>query len=497
MQNRFVSIWFRHLATDWFAIRQPHLKSIPFVLRTADHGRMIISAANSLAEKKGIFAGMVLADARAVTPNLEALDDVPGLRERLLKKLALWCIRFSPCVAIDLPDGLIIDASGCTHLWGGDGPYVIDIISKLAARGYDVRASMADTIGAAWGEVRYGKNRVIKSDNHLNTLMNLPPEALRLEEESTSRLRKLGLHSVKQFIKLPRASLRRRFGTHLLMRLDMALGHEIETIEPVIPLEPYQERLPCLEPIVSASGIEIGLSTLLESLCNRLKKEQKGIRKSVFKCYCLDGRVDQISIGTTRPTHHEDHLFSLFKDKIESIEPGLGIELFTLDATQVEGCFPQQEKMWETSKGLLNATIAELIDRLINRAGIDAIQRYLPDEHHWPERSFKRANSLQEEPTTHWVDKPRPLRLLPNPEIIEVSAPAFSPRATRRLDPSAVAAASAPFEVRSHAAGHGTAGAENAVRQEQWMPLWSGAATYADVEALTGEARATRRAYRS
>ena len=54
MAKRFVTIWFRHLKTDWFSIRQPALRDIPFVLSSPDHGRMVITAANEWALAKGI-----------------------------------------------------------------------------------------------------------------------------------------------------------------------------------------------------------------------------------------------------------------------------------------------------------------------------------------------------------------------------------------------------------------------------------------------------------
>jgi protein ImuB len=193
---------------------------------------------------------MVLADARAIVPDLEVLDDKPDLTDNLLGKIAEWCIRFTPVVAIDSPSGLLLDATGCTHLWGDDSSYVADITKKLNARGYDVRLAMADTIGVAWGITRFGKEPlIIDSASHIEAMLGLPPEALRLEPDTVERLHKLGLHQVRQFIKIPRSSLRRRFGQHFIMRLDMALGQEIETIQPVHPIEPYQERGPVLNPL--------------------------------------------------------------------------------------------------------------------------------------------------------------------------------------------------------------------------------------------------------
>jgi protein ImuB len=276
MGRRFVSIWFRHLKTDWFTLRQPLLKSVPFVLRTSSHGRMIISAVNAAAACKGISTGMALADARAFLPGLEVLDDKPDLVEKLLNRLAEWCIRFTPVVAVDLPDGLMMDVTGCPHLWGSDAHYLHDIVHTLNTRGYDVRAAMADTMGVAWGVARFGKGTlIVEPGRHIEALMPLPPEALRLEEENVERLYKLGLRQLHQLIKMPRAALRRRFGQAFIQQLDKAFGYEIEMIEPVQPVEPYQERLPCMEPIVTATGIEIALRQLLETLCSVLGKSKK------------------------------------------------------------------------------------------------------------------------------------------------------------------------------------------------------------------------------
>src|SRR5687768_4706082 len=338
MARRFVSIWFHHLATDWFSIRQPCLKKIPFVLRAPSHGRMVITAANAIAEHKGIHTGMVLADAKAILPDLEVEDDKPDLIERLLKRLAEWCIRFTPVVAVDLPDGILFDASGCAHLWGGEEVYLKEIAKKLNSRGYDVRIAMADTSGVAWGVARFGKEPLVigSGHHHLKALLSLPPEALRLEAETLERLHKLGLRQIRQFIQMPPSSLKRRFGSNFIMRLDVALGKQMEMIQPVQPVEPYQERLPCMEPIVTAKGIEIALQQLLETLCFRLRQEQKGLRAAVFKGYRVDGKVEKIEIATNSPSHHVNHLFKLFELKLPTIEPAMGIELFVLEAPKVE-----------------------------------------------------------------------------------------------------------------------------------------------------------------
>ena len=136
---------------------------------------------------------------------------------------------------------------------------------------------------------------------------------------------------------MQRSALRRRFGEHLLLRLDQALGNKEEFIEPVIPVEPYSERLPCLEPIQTATGIEIALQKLLEILCKRLQKEGKGFRVASFKCYRVDDKIEQdYRLAQIILQIIFNHLFKLFEYKIATIEPALGIELFTLEASKVE-----------------------------------------------------------------------------------------------------------------------------------------------------------------
>ena len=437
--KRFATIWFPYLKTDWFSIRQPQLRDSAFVLTTPDHGRMLITAANEKAIAQSIYVGMVAADAKAVYPTLTVIDDQPGLAQRLLKRIAEWCIRFSPCVAVDGDEGLILDVSGCTHLWGGDIGYLNDITKKFQKYGYTVRVAIADTIGAAWAVSRYGNDELIIEPGQQSTaLLNLPAAALRLDDETVERLNKLGLRQVRDFIGIPKAALRRRFLNHgdtktqrdtktvdIITRINQALGLEEEFIQSVHPPSPYQERLPCLEPIVTAAGIEIALQQLLATLCKRLKQEGKGIRKAVLKCYRLDGKIETIEIGTIRASHHAAHLFRLFELKISSIEPALGIELFLLDATKVEDHVSLQSAIWNHGlRGLEDERISELLDRLSNKIGASSIRRYLPAEHYWPERSVKAALSLDEEATTTWkVERPRPLQLLSRPEPIEVMAP--------------------------------------------------------------------------
>ena len=423
MQKRFMAIWFRHLLTDGLAFRRPELRALPFVLAAPVKNRVVITAASALAEQQGAFTGMAVADARAAVPELVVIDDPPGKAAKLLRLLGLGCIRYSPIVAVDLPDGLLLDISGCAHLWGGERGYLKEIVLKLRTAGFDARAAIADTPGAAWAVSRFARvSPIVPFGGQMPVLAGLPSAALRLEIGVLELLQKLGFRTIGPMLTMPSPTLRRRFGAALLLRIDQALGRVDEVLVPIVPPVPYVERLPCLEPIKTAVGIGIAIEKLLTRLCLRLQAEGKGLRKGVLKCVRVDGRTVQAGITTNRGSHSISHLMKLFGLQIAKIEPALGIELFILEAPKVEDMETVQEQLWAVDRGLADTALAELLDRVAARVGAEAIRRYLPVEHYWPERSVKVAASLTEEPATAWPEQLRPMRLLTEPEPIEVMA---------------------------------------------------------------------------
>lgn len=435
--SRYVSLWFPHLQAEYAARQRPEIREQAFVLSSKQRGRMVVDSVNPRALHLGIRPGMVLADCKAIHPELLALDTEPGRSDKLLQALAEWCIGYTPFAAIDGSDGLLLDASGCTHLWGGEKKYLESIRDRLNQYGYTLHIALADTLGTAWGMARFGPGISITKPGHQKeALKNLPAAALRLEPEIVNRLRKLGLPQIGHFIDLPRTVLRRRFGPSLSLRIAQALGQEPETAMPIKPIAPYQERLFCAEPIATATGIRMALERLLETLCARLEKEAVGLRHAVFTAYRMDGNIQHIEIGTGYASRHMGHLYKLFEHKIPTLQPDLGFESFVLEAPQTEALTPEQAAMWNTASQN-DQKLRELLDRLGARTGTAAIKRYLPAQHHWPERAVKEACPIWEKTANPWrAHCARPVQLLPRPEAITVMAqmPDYPPRQFRYLN---------------------------------------------------------------
>ncbi len=386
--------------------------------------RLEIGAANPAARALGLKPGVAVADARAWVPQVIVLPLDPEADAADLERLADWATRFSPLVAIDGTDGLMLDIAGCAHLWGSEARMLADLDRHMRRFGLHYRAAIADTIGAAWGGAHYstGTRQVMPSGQQKAALADLPPAALRLPEELCAQLQRLGLKRVADLCALPRAALARRFGAVLMNRLDQALGGQDETMSPLLPPPQCYVRMDFAEPVAQRAGIDRALHLLLKRLTEALRPHDSGPRKLDLSCYRVDGETQRLTIGTARASLDAAHLFRLFEEKLDQLRPEDGFEAMRLSGLEMERLTTQQHDL--EAGGAIRHDLAPLIDRLTNRLGEAAVHRVETRESHIPERAVRRLPPLAESPRLHWPKaSQRPIRLLPHPEPIEAVAP--------------------------------------------------------------------------
>lgn len=418
-----------HWPTDrWQRQRSDIDPDRPLALTTRASGGVRLVAVDAVAAGNGLAPGMTLADARALVPDLLTGAADPAADAAALDKLAAWCSRFSPWVAADGADGLILDISGVAHLFGGEGRMLSLMRQKLTHLGCHVRLAAADTPAAAWAWAHHGRGGILRGFAPIN---DLPVEAMRLPLETGDDLKRLGLRLIGDLAKLPRAPLARRFGQDLTARLDALFGRRGEPISPRLPPAPWRARADLPEPIISREAIDHVLHHLLGALCRLLEQDQRGARRLLLHAYRVDGAVQTLAIGTNLPNRDPRHLFRLFRDRLDGIEPGFGIETMLLEAPVCDAMPGKQTDLPQTNGGQATG-VAEIIDRLQARLGSAAVFRPQPVESHWPERSLRRAP-----PFARWQPaKPpaalRPVALLPQPEPVEIEADATGwPKAFR------------------------------------------------------------------
>jgi protein ImuB len=396
----------------------------PFILVGRDGRRRVVLAADTAAQSLGLRVGMPATKAQALVQNLHVENADPQSDSEALDRLALWALRrYSPVVSADPPDGLVIDATGAAHLHGGEDAMLADILCRLAAAGFTARAAMADSWGAAHALARFAARPtlVARPGRSAEAILPLTVAALRLPGDMIDSLRRLGLESVGDLTSKPRAPLTLRFGSELGRRLDQAMGRINEPVEPIRPMEIVEVRCAFGEPIGSAETIARYTGKLVDQLCAILEERGLGARRMDLLLGRVDNRIEAIRVGTAMPVRDARRLTRLLTDKIETVDPGFGIELMRLAATIAEPLQPEQAVSSLIDKP--KADVSELIDTLVNRVGEEHLYRFAPVESDVPERSVMKiapaAPDCGEDWPIHW---PRPTRLLPMPEPIETVA---------------------------------------------------------------------------
>jgi protein ImuB len=396
-------------------------KAAPLVLVETVRQVRRLTAVSPEAARLGLFPGQKATDAKALVPELELAEAEPEADAAALDALVDWCVRFSPAVAADPPDGLFLDIEGADHLWGGEAEMLADFRARLAANGLAFRLAVADTPGAAWALAHFGPDGAIAPPGgQAGLLAPLPPAALRLEPEAAAQIERLGLRRLEQVMAIPRAPFGRRFGAAALTRLDQALGRAPEALRFRRPATPWAARLGFVEPISAPEDMARVTVDAAARLCVRLEAEGRGARRFEIAFHRVDGKSPSLSVGLSRAGRDAERIARLFQPKLETVDPGFGVEAVSIWAYEVESLADRQSRLdarIEAADGL-----APLVDRLANRLGPERIWRAAPVQSHVPERAVSRQPPLEAEMAEAFPwdpEAPRPVRLFRRPEPLE------------------------------------------------------------------------------
>jgi len=403
---------------------------VPLVLIGREGRRRVVLAADVAALAAGLRPGMPVAKAQALVPGLAVQDADPAADAEALERLAVWALEYyAPIAAADPPDGLVIDASGAAHLHGGEAAMLADMIRRLGTSGITARAAIADSWGAAHALARHPLAHqiarpaiVIPAGESATAILELPVAALRLAPDMVGSLHRLGFERIADLASQPRAPLALRFGPELGRRLDQAMGRLAEPIDPVRPPELIAFRRIFAEPIGAPETLARYTGKLVIQLCAALEAKGLGARHLDLLFHRVDNRIEAIRIGTARPLRDVKRLTRLLRDRIETIDPGFGIEIMSLAAPAAEPLEAKQSlsPLAEAPE----ADVSGLIDTLANRLGAKRLYRCAAVASDVPERSVRRVAPSAPRTGLTWLDAswPRPSRLLPHPEPIETVA---------------------------------------------------------------------------
>jgi protein ImuB len=428
----------------WLAIYLPRLKTDrliragrgpsddrPLAVYAKEKGALQLKGVDLRASKLGLNLAMSLADARAMQPKLEAVEEEPEEDARALDNIAAWCERFTPIVVADPPEGLFLDISGCAHLFGGEEKLRTELVTRLRAQGFGVCAAIAPTPGCAWAFARYRSHA--PAGDWKAQLAALPVDALRLDAPAAALLRRLGLKTIGQIQHAPRSSFTARAGEHAMLRLDQALGRAQEALTPRRPAPPVFALRRFLEPIFTADAVLQVAQDLCGDAVEKLDVRGAGVLRAELVLFGVDGRDRVIGVNVSKPLRDVKPLMRLFREKLnivgENLDAQFGFEAARLDVVRLAEFDERSRTLVAVEAGAASAeTISGIVDVLSSRLGAKRVVRPQVHDEHTPERAVGWRSALAAKAQDKAVTPPsdgvqrRPVRLFSPGQQIEVMA---------------------------------------------------------------------------
>ena len=376
---------------------------------------------------------MSVADARALAPQLRAEAADPAGDQAALTRLARWCGRFSPWTAPASAspglDAVMLDITGCAHLFGGEENLLSQLVDETRALGLEAYGACAPTLGLAWGLARFeapaSAKGWVRAEAVRPALESLPVEALRIGDIA-AKLHRFGLNQVGDVLTVPRAALAKRFGLELVRRLDQAAGHERETLTPLKPQTDLRARVRFPEALQTLESVEGACERAIENLCKTLRTEGLGVTRLRLTLYRVDGHTRDLVIGASTPTRDGAHLSRLMRERLAraNFDIGFGVDLVEAGAALARRLDEAQSDLAGSGDGGVgnDGGAARLTDRLRARLGTRSVSQAAPGDSHIPER----ASQWCADPvsTKAWPARreKRPLLIFDHPEPAQAVA---------------------------------------------------------------------------
>ncbi len=364
----------------------------------------------------------------ALLPEAHHSPDLP--RTDALLGLAVWCLQFTPRVAI-VEAAVLMEVEGSERLFGGKRALVAQVREASAALGV-VFLAWAPTSLAALALARSGVRNGFAQP--LPVLLDaLPLASLTAVAAHAPMLARLGCTTLGQVRALPRGGLSRRFDKELLVALDQAYGLRPSAYAWVVLPEQFHAKLELMSRVEHAPAILFSARRLLLLLCGWLAARRCGVTAFTLR-WCHDamrsktaGDGGELTIRTAEPTRSIEHLARLLAENLAKVQlraPVGDLELLAVDVrafeAQTASLLPDSQEDGES--------LALVLERIAVRLGPQRVLRpVLQEDHrlewavHWQAAPAPRP---RKSPDAHPAPYPlpQPSFVLPQPLQLAVQA---------------------------------------------------------------------------
>jgi protein ImuB len=384
----------------------------PAIVQEAGNPPRVLSC-NESAAKAGIKSGMAVSAAHALTPKLQIRTRDPAKEARALAGIAAWATQFTPTVSLASPNEILIEISGCLRLFGGLRPLSGRIRAGLAELGYRATVALAPNPTAALLLARDGVDTSIGDRHELRrTLGRLRLALLDQPAQTLAMLANMGVHTIKDWLALPRDGLARRFGQSMLDEIDRALGLLPDPRPPFSPPARYSAALELPAPVQETEALLFAAKRLVLEFAGHLAMKQAGITRLKLELQHAHHAPTPVLLGLSAPSRDAGHLVTLLREKLATVRLPEAVETLILVAGEIrplgsrnQALFadgrPSREERWR------------IVERLRGRLGVEAVHGLETFPDHRPERAHRKTLPGQAADGT--CELLRPLWLLPQP----------------------------------------------------------------------------------
>lgn len=361
-------------------------------------GKQAIDHVCPRAHAAGVRPGMSLAHGRALacarSKEVRVLPHEPDRDAAGLAALSRACLRWSPLVRAEPPDAVVLDITGCEHLFGGEQGLAEAVHAWLARLAITARIGIASSVGAAWALAHFGHGEIaaIPRGGECQALSPLPVAALRIEPQAAAALGEVGITTVGELLAVTRTSLPGRYGAPLLRRVDQALGLIAEPVDGPREEEPARRSTEIFAGTTRWEDIAEITRRMLAELIADLRRREAVIARLDAHFARIDAPPVTIIVEVTRPTRAHSHLWSLLRPRLERLHMGHGVERIELHAAKLGRIAHAQRGLAgiddDRSREGSEAELARMLETMAARLGPHRLHRPSPRASHRPERAF-------------------------------------------------------------------------------------------------------------
>ncbi|MDX1706819.1 DNA polymerase Y family protein [Pseudidiomarina sp.] len=396
--------------------------------QSAGAGKRYLVQANQAALDAGVSAGMAEVTASTLLPELQ-LRDYQGWREQqVLQQLAQVIYQDVAQIALYPPQGLLFEVRSLLKLYGGYAGLHQRLQQRL--QDWPVRLVLASGYSPLSARLlaEAGQQSLCSDPQQVSAaLQRLPITASGLPAAQIKRLQEVGLDSVGALLSRPAAELGARFGKAVTLYLAELRGDYLPPQHYFRPPVKFYQRLDLLSEVSSWPQLLFPLKRLLHQLEVFLQIRQLSLRGLTVQAYHRDQPPTKVRVNFAHAVWQQQDLLNLCQLQLENyqlIHPALelsvqagALEPRTATAGALIG---DEQHSGEPGSPTTARPLGELISRLQARLGAAAVQVPVPVTDWRPERAHQYHPWREQQATTRPASLPRPLWLLPEPQVTEL-----------------------------------------------------------------------------